>query len=245
MKIAVAGKGGVGKTTVSGTLARALARSGHDVLALDADSNPMLGISLGLGLDRTELLVSVRQAIDSGEAEHEPTVEGMMKRFGADAPDGVRLVVASRLDNYLPGCQCCGVSPHGLMRELEEGRRAVVCDLEAGLGTLGQLTQGGVDVLLVVANPGVKALEVARRAVELMSDRADVVVLANRVRGDSDLEAIRAMLGDRELVVIPEDDSIAAAERDGTAPIDLDPDSPGVAAVTELADRLAGSPVLV
>ncbi len=103
MKIAVVGKGGAGKTTVSGTLARSLGRSGHSVLALDADINPMLGISLGVGPERTETLVGVRQGLDEGEAEHQPTAEGMIDAFGADAPDGVRLVVVSRVDQYDPG----------------------------------------------------------------------------------------------------------------------------------------------
>ena len=103
MKLVVAGKGGVGKTTISGTLARSLARAGNDVLALDCDANPMLGVSLGVGPDRTDELVAVRQAVDDGEAEHQPTVAGMVDAFGADAPDGVRLVVANRLDRVDPG----------------------------------------------------------------------------------------------------------------------------------------------
>ena len=104
MKIVVAGKGGAGKTTVSGTIARALARAGHPVLALDADANPMLGVSLGVGAEKTDLLLAVRQALDAGEVDHEPTVEGMVETFGTDAPDGVRLVVASRIDGYDAGC---------------------------------------------------------------------------------------------------------------------------------------------
>ena len=103
MKIAVAGKGGVGKTTISGTIARALARQGHLVLALDADVNPMLGISLGLGPDATESLIAVRQGLDDGVVDHEPTAEGMVETFGADAPDGVRLVICSRIDRLDPG----------------------------------------------------------------------------------------------------------------------------------------------
>ena len=104
MKLVVAGKGGAGKTTVAGTVARVLAQSGHEVLALDCDVNPMLGISMGLGVDRTEALVGVRQAVDEGEHDHEPTVEGMLESFGADAPDGARLVIATRLDRIDPGC---------------------------------------------------------------------------------------------------------------------------------------------
>ena len=103
MKIAVAGKGGAGKTTVSGTLARALARSGHPVLALDADSNPMLGVSLGVGPEETERLEAVRHAIDEGEIEHQTSAEQIIDTCGTDAPDGVRLVVVSRIDRVDPG----------------------------------------------------------------------------------------------------------------------------------------------
>ena len=243
MKIAVAGKGGAGKTTVSGTVARAFARAGHEVIALDADANPMLGVSLGVGPERTELLLGVRQGLEDGEVEHEPTIEGMVERFGADAPDGVRLVVANRIDNNSAGCQCCGVSADQLLRELDDGERTVICDLEAGLGTIVRLAPGNADVVLVVANPTAKALEVARRAVEAAADKTEVIVLANRVRDEADLDAIRAVIPDRELIVIPEDATIASADRDGVAPIDLDPYSPGVKALVALADRLAGSPV--
>jgi CO dehydrogenase maturation factor len=103
MKIVVAGKGGSGKTTVAGTLARAFARAGHEVVALDADSNPMLGVSLGVGPEETDRLIAVRQALDDGEVEHEPTMEGLVETFGTDAPDGVRLVLVSRIDRVDPG----------------------------------------------------------------------------------------------------------------------------------------------
>lgn len=243
MKIAVAGKGGVGKTTVSGTIARALARSGHTVLALDADLNPMLGVSLGVGGEQTELIVAARQAIAAGEAEHAPTIEEVVDRFGADAPDGVRMVIASRVEYMDPGCMCCGVNPVNLVRQLEHGERTVVCDLEAGIGTIERIEAGVVDVLIVVANPTGKSLEVARRAIEIADGVTEIVVVANRVASDSDLELMREVLGDRELFVIPEDAVIAAADRDGLAPIDLDPDSPGVAALVRLAERVAGAPV--
>ncbi|HYY43971.1 MAG TPA: AAA family ATPase [Actinomycetota bacterium] len=103
MKIVVAGKGGSGKTTVAGTLARSLARSGASVLALDCDANPMLGISLGVGPEQTDHLVAVRQALDEGEVDHQPTAQGIVEVFGAHAPEGVRLVVATRIDRPDPG----------------------------------------------------------------------------------------------------------------------------------------------
>lgn len=103
MKIVVVGKGGVGKTTVAGTLARGLAQEGRQVLALDGDVNPMLGIAVGLGPECTERLLGARQALEAKQLDHEPTVEGMVEMFGADAPEGVRVVVASRIDDFDPG----------------------------------------------------------------------------------------------------------------------------------------------
>ena len=239
MKIVVAGKGGVGKTTVSGTLARALARTGHRVLALDADANPMLGISLGVGPEQTELLVGVRQGLDSGETEHEQSTEGFVERFGRDAPDGVRLVVASRIERPDPGCPCCGVSPESLLRELQADDMVVVGDLEAGVGTVLRLQEGDADVVVVVAQPTAKALEVARRATELAAGKAPrVVVVANRVRGPEDVALVRAAVGPCELVAVPDDAVIAEADRDGRAPIDLGAGSPGVAALVALAREL-------
>ena len=103
MKIAVIGKGGSGKTTLSGVIARSLARSGREVIALDCDANPNLGISLGLGLERTEQLAAIRQSLDDGETEHAPSVEALLKRFAVDAPDGVRLAVVTKIDQPDPG----------------------------------------------------------------------------------------------------------------------------------------------
>ena len=103
MRIAVVGKGGSGKTTTSGVVARALAREGSSVVALDCDTNPNLGISLGLGDEETERLVTMREALDEGEEEHAPTWAELVRRFGADAPDGVRVAVVSRIDEPEPG----------------------------------------------------------------------------------------------------------------------------------------------
>ena len=104
MKIAVVGKGGSGKTTTSAVLARTFARSGFLTLALDCDSNPNLGISLGLGEQATEDLVAVRDAVDAGEQEHAATPDDLVERFGAAAPDGVRLAVVTAIQNPEPGC---------------------------------------------------------------------------------------------------------------------------------------------
>ena len=240
MKIVVTGKGGVGKTTVSGTLARAFARAGHGVIALDADVNPMLGVSLGVGPEQTELLVGVRQGLDSGETEHEPSTEGFLERFGRDAPDGVRLVVASRIERPDPGCPCCGVSPERLLRELEDRDQVVIGDLEAGIGTVLRLREADADVVLVVVQPTAKSMEVARRASEIASRRAPrVLVVANRVRDHEDLTLLHDALGGDDLIVVPDDPAVLQADREGRAPIDVDPDAPAVRSLVALAQRLA------
>ncbi len=103
MKLAVVGKGGSGKTTTSSVVARTLARGGKSVVALDCDSNPNLGISLGVGDEETERLVSMRQALDEGEEQHAADWDTLIDRYGSDGPDGVRLAVVSRIDNPEPG----------------------------------------------------------------------------------------------------------------------------------------------
>jgi len=242
MKIAVSGKGGAGKTTIAGTIARALARDGHTVIAVDADVNPMLGISLGLGMDATEQLAGIRQELSESGADHEQhehTIEGLVDRFGTDAPDGVRVLVASRVDVPDHGCLCCGVSADRLLRELEGAGRIVLGDLEAGVGVLSRMEAESLDVVLIVANPTPKSIEVARRAAETaLAREIPVLVIANRVADDGDLQLIRAVLGDHEIVVVPQDDVIARADADGLAPIDLDAGAPGVLAIRAIGDRL-------
>ncbi len=104
MRVAVTGKGGSGKTTVAAIVARALARDDRNVIALDCDSNPNLGIALGLGPDRTLALAAIRQSLDvEGGAEHAGTPDELLARFGDDAPDGVRLAVVTKIEKPNPG----------------------------------------------------------------------------------------------------------------------------------------------
>ncbi len=104
MKVAIVGKGGSGKTTTAAVVARSLARAGREVVALDCDTNANLGLSLGIGEDPTEALVSVREALDAGAEEHAQDPDDLLSRFGTDAPDGVRLAVVNRIQNPEPGC---------------------------------------------------------------------------------------------------------------------------------------------
>lgn len=240
MKIAVIGKGGSGKTTTSAVLARTFARRGLNTLALDCDTNPNLGISLGLGEQVTEQLVAVRDAVDSGEQEHSSSLDELVNRFGVDAPDGVRLAVVSAIANPEPGCPCCGISPEQLLGQMSRTDLVVVADFEAGLTTALRLDGQALDIVVVVVEPTAKSLEVGRRAADLVREkgRARVVVAANRVRDAEDAARVRAALPGLELFVVPDDPAIGDAERRGVAPLDSAAAAPGVRALVVLADGL-------
>ena len=119
----------------------------------------------------------------------------------------------------------------------------VVADFEAGVGTLTRLEEQRVDTVLVVAEPTPKSLEVGQRAVQLAKDRqvGRIVVVANRIRSDADLQAVQAAFPDAEVVAVPDDPKIVEADRKGVAPIDLAPDAPAVVALVGLARGLVPS----
>jgi len=112
--------------------------------------------------------------------------------------------------------------------------------MEAGVGTLTRMAEGSLDLALVVADPSAKSIEVARRAFEIIAERklGPTLLIANKVRDDRDLELIRSAFGGVELMEIPEDEAILKADRDGLAPYDVAPGSPGVRALQEVAKRL-------
>ena len=119
----------------------------------------------------------------------------------------------------------------------------MVADLEAGLGTTLRLAPGAVDVALVVAEPTVKSIDVARRAVDAALERARVIVIANKVRTDEDRERVAAALPGHELVVVPEDVEVLRADRAGAAPLDAAPDAPAVRTLVDFAARFAPPPL--
>ena len=101
MRIAIAGKGGSGKTTIAGTLSRLLAQAGRSVVAVDADTNPNLAISLGIGSDRATEIVALPRTLLKREPQPDGSLKStflrdpldVLQEYGATGPDGVRLVV--------------------------------------------------------------------------------------------------------------------------------------------------------
>jgi CO dehydrogenase maturation factor len=126
-----------------------------------------------------------------------------------------------------------------LLGQLESGGRVVVADFEAGLGTLTRMETGDVDVLLVIAEPSAKAIEVARRAVELIVSKnlGRSFLIANRFR-DVDLPLLGEGFGGLQALLIPDDDALRSADATGVAPFDAAPDSPGIRALSNFAKSL-------
>lgn len=127
-----------------------------------------------------------------------------------------------------------------MLGQLESGQRVVIADMEAGLGTLVRMGEESLDLILLVANPSEKSIEVVRRAREIIAERkiAPVsIVVANRLRDDADLDLLRAALDEGDVIAVPEDPAIRAADFQGVSPIDLEPSSPGVGAIRAATAR--------
>lgn len=117
----------------------------------------------------------------------------------------------------------------------------VVADLEAGIGTLTRMAPDTVDAVVVVVEPTAKSFEVGSRAATLAKEKAlgALLVVANRLRGPRDLEAVEAAFAGVEIWPVPDDPAIDVAERAGVAPLDSSPNAPAVQALVSLGERMA------
>jgi CO dehydrogenase maturation factor len=135
------------------------------------------------------------------------------------------------------------LSTEQLLGSAEFGDATVIADLEAGIGTLTRLPEGAVDAVLVVVEPTSKSIDVGARAAELARSKgvAHIHVVANRVRGEADVDTIRAAFPDAVVTSVPDDAAVVAAERAGAAPLDTAPDAPAVRALVALAQQLGAA----
>lgn len=250
MKIAVAGKGGSGKSTISGALARNLARRGFAVVAVDADPNPNLGVALGVPKEQVEGMRPIlNELLEAGHTHNDPTppADDLLARYGVDGPDGIRLVATGKIERPSDACLCCG--SHNTTRqffgELPDADRVVLADLEAGLNDLIWAQPGADDVVLAVTEGSTKSVEIARRACLLAAEMGvkRIILVANRTVAGTPGSAVAGELADLgvEVFVVPEDPAVEAADRLGVAAIDRDPDSPAMAAVAALSEQLVGA----
>lgn len=251
MKIAVAGKGGSGKTTVSGTMARSFAADGLSVLAIDDDDDPNLSVALGVAEDEAgpplpDDVVIRHDDRREGAFPYELTSSprSIVDEHGAPAPDGVTLLKAGTVE---AGAGCFGTNhmkARLILSEVEDSDQEVILvDMPNGIEHLGLATARAVDVMAVVVEPHYNSMETARKIQPLAEELAipSLVVVANKVRSDRDREIVAEYCEDHDLEFVadvPYDDAIRKAERDGAAPVDAVPDGPAVRAIGEFADDL-------
>jgi CO dehydrogenase maturation factor len=248
MKIAITGKGGVGKSTVAGALIRHLAGRGHDVVAIDADPNPNLGVTLGVDRETVESMRPILNALlDSGFTHDQPppAAEDLLRRYGIDAAPGVILVATGKVERPSDACLCCG--SHNLTRQffgaLSARDRYVVADLEAGLNDLIWAQPSGDDVVVTVTDGSAKSVEIARRACRLAEaiGVARIVGVANRSVDRADAPRLATELGIDSALTVTEDPAVLEADRFGVAPFDIDTASPAMSDIGELSALLIGA----
>ena len=246
MRIAVAGKGGAGKTTTAATLALLAARSGRDVICIDADSNPNLAVALGVeGPDGAPVLpvALVSRRLDGGPALTVP-VDEVLASHTVAGPDGIRLTSMGRPGHAEEGCMC---SAHGVVRaalaDLGAPERVVVLDLEASPEHFSRGTARHVDVLLLVAEPYFRSLETVRRMAQLAGELpiGRVGVLATKIRDEQDRLVIDEFCARHDLELlgrVPFDTAVLDADRDRTPLVSAAPSSEVVAAYRALLDEV-------
>ncbi|MDP9444922.1 MAG: cobalamin biosynthesis protein CobN [Actinomycetota bacterium] len=249
MRLAVAGKGGAGKTTISATVARLAARSDRSVVAVDADANPNLAVALGMAPQAAASLGPVPPALVSrrlgGPSLTEP-VDGVLDRFSLTGPDGVRLVGMGAPAHADEGCLC---SAHAVVAALlddlgADRGRLVVVDMEASPEHLSRGTIRHTDVVCFVAEPYYRSLETVSRMAALAAELAipRVVVVANKIRSAGDADAVADFCDRRGLplvATVPWSDAVAAADQACAAVVDWPGTEPVTDALMGLWERVA------
>ena len=216
MKIAVTGKGGVGKTTLSSTLARSFAAAGSQVLVVDADPDANLAQALGIPQSEIDKIKPIALMADLIEERTgaKPGAPGSMFKMNPkvdDIPDefsylhkGMKLLVMGRAKAGGAGCYCPeNVLLKSLVRHIILRRDEVaILDMEAGIEHLTRGTSGAVDALIVVVEPGGRSIQTAQQVKRLAGDLgiSRVYVVGNKVRDDGDRKYIKDSLPDTEVL---------------------------------------------
>ena len=257
MKIAVAGKGGVGKTLIAGTLARMFAKDGFNVLAIDNDSAMNLSYTLGIATDIKEKIVPIsemKKMIEErtnvsgaglGVYNINPEVSDIPDRFKVSGPDGLQLLVLGSIEEPATGCLC---PENALIRTLlynlfVKRNEVIVVDFEAGLEHLGRGTAKGIDIMLVITEPSQKSLDLCSKIINLSKKLGviNIFLIANKIIDDSQIDAIHNRINEWEVPLyhtIPFDSDVGKADLNGISPIDFNSNSEAMDSLKNLYIKL-------
>ena len=238
MKVAITGKGGVGKTTLSSTLARLYAAEGRTVLAADVDPDANLGLALGLSQEEVDAIVPISKMKALAKERTGASDDNRFYKLNpyvADIPEmyaktinGVKLLVMGTVDLGGSGCVC---PEHVMLKSILSAltyrkNDVVIMDMEAGLEHLGRGTAQGMDQFVVVIEPGSRSVQTYRNVKRLASDLGikQVRVVANKIRDAQDEEFIRSAIPAEDLLgFIHYNPEIMDADRQGKSPYDCSP----------------------
>ncbi len=227
MKIAISGKGGVGKTLLAAFLSQIFAESGYSVIAIDADPDANLAATLGFPnpeeitpiselSDLIEERVGVRPGQSGAFFKLNPRVDDLPENYSVKM-DGIRIMAMGRIKRGGTGCYC----PEGALLQallshlLVQRDEVVILDMEAGIEHLSRGTAKAVDKLIIVVEPGRRSLETAQTINKLAQDIGlhNIAVVGNKIRSEADKEFITSSLPDLEILgFIPYDPDITEAD---------------------------------
>ena len=253
MKLAITGKGGVGKTTLASTLARLYADEGRTVLAADVDPDANLGLALGLSQEEVDAIVPIskmRSLVEERTGASAANQFYKLNPYVADIPEkyareinGVKLLVMGTVDVGGSGCVC---PEHVMLKSILSSltyrkNDVVIMDMEAGLEHLGRGTAANMDQFIVVIEPGARSVQTYRNVKRLASDLGvkRVRVVANKLRGAEDEAFIRGAIPQEDLLgCIHYNPEIMDADRQGKSPYDFSPTAiEEIRKIKEILDR--------
>ncbi len=233
MKIAISGKGGVGKTTIMALLAGQFRKQGKEVLVIDADPSPHMAQTIGIkDIDRikpiaemTELLVERSGKVEGSPFyQINPEVDDLLQKFMIEQ-DNIRLMVLGAIQTAEGGCACPEntVLKRILTKLLLSPTQIVLLDMEAGVEHLGRGTIAGVDHLLIVVIPSKSSVRTAQKIKKLAADSGipKISFVGNLVQDEDDEIFLREALGEMPVAFFPDSPLIRKAERKGQALLEV------------------------
>jgi len=235
MKIAISGKGGVGKTLLVSLLARAFSHSGYSVIAIDADPDTNLAATLGFENPEkippiSEMKELIGERTDTGKNSKgsyfkiNPMVDDIPEKYSVEK-NGIKLLVMGQVKRGGSGCYCPENALLGaLMAHLLIARNEVlILDMAAGIEHLGRGTARAVDRLIIVVEPGRASMETAERIINLAADIGlkNISLVGNKIHSSEEKDFIRGKLAGYDVLgFIPYDQALVNAEMENTSVLD-------------------------